>query len=314
MSQHDELAKQFTVQLQNSIDIVSGETPCLTEGTVDEKYDTGSERLSWPTADGFDLREAEGEDQDYIASQIDMDRRWVDFKEYYGDVNIKQADMVRSAIQPNSDFVTIHHHAVNRNADKCLIDAASAVAYAGKSGTTEKNLLADCTIAHGGTGFTVTKCNTVIERAKMFGRLNDGQRLTCLWNSRMETTFKMTEQVSSGLYSHTLVLEEGYVKKWGPIDFIRIEDFVKLGVAQRRMLPFTLDGVSSGVNLRKAVFYTKSSFKRWRPKTAIGDVVYDRKKRRWTICTDAYVGCARGLDDGVFLMGVAETPLAGTAL
>ncbi len=308
-TQHDELAKQFTVTLASSLEIVSGETPCLTEGMAVEKYDTGTERLSHGTMEGVEMREVDGSEQEYQTDTVDMDRRWVDYKEYAHDIGVKKSDLVKSSINPNSEFVKVQASAVRRLHDKCLIDAAEAVAYSGKNGTTPNNLIANSTIAHGGTGFTVTKANDGIELLKTRGKVEDGQPIHVLWNARMEKVFKMTAEVANSQYSHEMVIDKGYVKKWGPLHFTRIEDFVKKGVVQRRMLPWTVDGVSGGVNLRKAIFFPQGAFTRWRPLTINGVVTWVQRERRFIISTDAYVGCTRNQDDSVVLVGCAETGL-----
>lgn len=308
-TQSEELAKQFTVTLASSLEIVSGETKCITEGLCVEKFDTGTERLSEGTVEGTEMREVDGSEQDYQTDVVEMDRRWVDFKEYSHDVGVKKADLVRSSVMPNSAFIEVQTHAVNRLHDKCLIDSAQAVAYSGKNGTTPNNLIANSSIAHGGVSFTVTKANKAITLLKTRGKVQDGEPINVLWNARMEEVFKMSAEVASRDYSNKLVLEDGYVTQWGPLRFKRIEDFVKKGAVQSRMLPWTVDGVSGGVNLRKAIFFPNGTFTRWRPLTVGGVVTWEQRKRRFVISTDAYVGCARRKDDAVVLMECAETGL-----
>jgi len=301
------MAKQFTVSLSSSLEIISGQHESITQDTVMETVETGQERLSEPVAFGTEMREVDGEDAAYDIDVIEMDRRWVDFKEYANDVSVKKADQVRAAIQPNSAFVEAQVHAINRLNDKTLIDAAAAVAYGGKNGTVQRNLVAGSTIAHGGVGFTVGKANDIIEKLKTRGQVRDGEDIYVLWNAKMEKTFKMTAEVASNLYSNAMVIDKGFVTRWGPLVFKRIEDYQQEGVVKSRMLPYTTDGVSSGVHLRKAIAYTKKSFRRWRPLTASGVVTWEQRPRRWIISADAYVGAARRFDDSVIIAECAET-------
>jgi hypothetical protein len=301
------MAKQFTVSLANSLEIMSGEYRAITDGTVMETMETGFERLSEPVAKGTRMREVDTEDAAPGIDVIEMDRRWTDFKEYANDLSVKRSDMVRAAVQPNSEFIEAQVSAVNRLVDKSLIDAWNAVAYGGKNGTVQRNLIANSTIAHAGTGFTVTKANDAIEKMKTRGIVRDGEDINVLWTAKAEKVFKMTAEVANNQYSNQMVIDKGYVTRWGPLVFRRIEDYFEEGVLQEGMLPFVANGIGAGQHKRTAILYVKKSFKRWRPLTITGVVTWEQLKRRWVISADAYVGTARRRDDAVLGLEYLET-------
>ena len=94
-------------------------------------------------------------------------RRRSEFSDYEWADLIDSEDKLRMLIDPESDYVTNAAYAMGRALDQEIIDAFSATAYEGETGSTSTAWTSDApgenTIADGGTGLTVGKLRTAMQ-------------------------------------------------------------------------------------------------------------------------------------------------------
>jgi hypothetical protein len=163
-------------------------------------------------------------------------RRWV----YPSDYDLPQLfdnfDKLRLLIDPKGKFVMNAHNAANRQYDDLIIAALSGTAQTGVSGATATVLPSSAIVsvqqgATAPTGLTVAKlrqAKMILEQQEAYsdeeedpGDPNSG--LVCVAGARQLDNLMAEAQVVSRDFNDQPVLEEGRVKRFLGIEFIRSE-------------------------------------------------------------------------------------------
>ncbi len=163
-------------------------------------------------------------------------RRWV----YPSDYDLPQLfdnfDKLRLLIDPKSRFVSNAHNAAKRQYDDLIINALGGTAQTGVSGATAVNLPASAVVsvqqgATAPTGLTVAK----LRQAKLVLMQNEAYSdeeedpgdpstgLVCVAGARQLDNLMAEAQVVSKDFNDQPVLEEGRVKRFLGIEFVRSE-------------------------------------------------------------------------------------------
>lgn len=163
-------------------------------------------------------------------------RRWV----YPSDYDLPQLfdnfDKLRLLIDPKGKFVNNAHNAANRQFDDLIIAALGGVAQTGVAGATATSLPASAVVsvqqgATAPTGLTVAK----LRQAKMVLEQNEAYSdeegdpgdpssgLVCVAGARQLDNLMAEAQVISRDFNDQPVLEEGRVKRFLGITFVRSE-------------------------------------------------------------------------------------------
>jgi hypothetical protein len=163
-------------------------------------------------------------------------RRWV----YPSDYDLPQLfdnfDKLRLLIDPKGKFVSNAHNAANRQYDDLIIAAIGGVAQTGVSGATPVSLPASAVVSvqQGGTaptGLTVAK----LRQAKLVLMQNEAYSdeeedpgdpnsgLVCVAGARQLDNLMAEAQVISRDFNDAPVLEEGRVKRFLGVTFVRSE-------------------------------------------------------------------------------------------
>ena len=163
-------------------------------------------------------------------------RRWV----YPSDYDLPQLfdnfDKLRLLIDPKSKFVKNAHNAANRQVDDLIIAALGGTAQTGVSGQTAVTLPGSNVVsvqqgATSPTGLTVAKLRQMkmlAEQSEAYsdeegdpGDPNNG--LVCVAGARQLDNLMAEAQVVSRDFNDQPVLEEGRIKRFLGIDFVRSE-------------------------------------------------------------------------------------------
>ena len=163
-------------------------------------------------------------------------RRWV----YPSDYDLPQLfdnfDKLRLLIDPKSKFVKNAHNAANRQVDDLIIAALGGTAQTGVSGQTAVTLPGSNVVsvqqgATSPTGLTVAK----LRQMKMLAEQNEAYSdeegdpgdpnngLVCVAGARQLDNLMAEAQVVSRDFNDQPVLEEGRIKRFLGIDFVRSE-------------------------------------------------------------------------------------------
>lgn len=163
-------------------------------------------------------------------------RRWV----YPSDYDLPQLfdnfDKLRLLVDPKGKYVKIAHNAANRQMDDLIIAALGGTAQTGETGATATSLPAGNVVGvqQGGTsptGLTVAK----LRQAKMTLEQNEAYSdeegdpgdpntgLVCVAGARQLDNLLAEAQVISRDFNSTPVLEEGRIKRFLGITFVRSE-------------------------------------------------------------------------------------------
>lgn len=309
----DELMLKWTTKFNDMITLAQQQTECLTMGMAIEASDTGVEKLTDDFVGQTAMREITTRGDEGETDSPELSRRYTSFKDYHNDIPIYELDRLRSLLNPTNAFAEVQAAAGNRLMDKTYIDGLTATVISGREGAGTKTFPAGQYIAHGSTGMTFEKVLQAQEMLKRRGMLNGEQRAWFIWNTTAEQDFMQELEVISSDYSSQAVLDNGRVRKWGCFDFTRIEDLYDEqgdGTVIERMLPYTLDGVSSGVDERIAFAIAPGAMKRWVPRPLRSEIVPERRKRRVVLQTDMSVGVSRRSEYRIVGVKFRETHIA----
>jgi hypothetical protein len=309
----DELMLKWTTKFNDMVELAAQQTECLTEGMAIEVSDTGVEKLTDDFVGQTAMRQVTTRGDEGELDSPELTRRYTAFNDYHNDIPVYELDVLRSLMNPTSSFGQVQAAAGNRLKDKTLITGFTATVITGRNGDGTKSFPAGQYIAHGSAGMTFEKVLQAQEMLKRRGYLNGNERAKFLWNTTAEMDFMQELEVISSDYSSQAVLENGRVTKWGYFDFTRIEDLYDDqgdGTTIERMLPYTVDGVSSGIDERIAFAFVPRAMKRWIPRPLRAYLVKEERKRRVVLQSDMSVGVSRRHEYGIVGVKFRETHIA----
>lgn len=300
MSQPEQLAAAMTTKYSASLELWAQQETAITEGLCIEDSEAGVENKSEDFFGVTTMRRKETREMELTKSQVNTMRRWVFSDPYYNQVPVDTSDALRTRVDPKTGIAQAQLAAAMRTKDKLLITAATAIAYAGKTFSSQVSFPVAGTLAEGNTGFVLAKYDAAVEYLKRYGQMGRNDRIWCLWTSAEEATFMNVLQVSSRDYTTSGNRDKGQITSYGLVDFYRIEDlYDESGTLVERMLPYSADTGTGGADVRTCLMGVKKAIKRWTPKAPTGDVWWNGEKRIWAITTEMDMGAARRLDRGI---------------
>lgn len=300
MSQQQELANAMTTRYSASIELWAQQEKAVTDGLCIEDSEAGVENKSEDFYGVTTMRRKETRDTDLTKSEVATRRRWVFSDPYYNQVAVDTSDKLRMRVDPATGIAQAQTAAAMRTKDKILISAATAIAYGGKTFSTQIPFPGAGTLAEGNTGFVIAKYDDAVEYLQRYGQMGPEDRIWALWTSYEQKTFMNVLQVSSRDYTTAGNRDKGEVKSYGLVDFYRIEDlYDEDGDLVERMLPYSVGTGTGGANVRTMLMGVKKAVRRWTPGGVKGDVWWNGSKRQYEITTEMDCGASRRLDRGV---------------
>lgn len=307
-SQQANFANIMRPKYQQAVNLWAQQLKCVTDGLVEETSEGGAEQLVEDFYGITTMRKLESTDADVKKSQVPTQRRWVFADDYFNQVPLRRQDQVRMAVDPTSGIARAQVAAAERTKDLVAISAMLGTAYVGKTMSTPVALPAGGTIADNNEGFALDKFDAGVKYLKKYGMMEEGDRINCLWTQAEETTFINTNEVASYWFSETRPRDKGGVKKYGDVDFRRLEDLYDMnGNLVQRMLPYGVGTGTGGANVRTCLMWVKKAVKRWAPLTVDGMVDWDASTLRYLITTMRSVGAGRRMERGVVAINCITT-------
>lgn len=163
-------------------------------------------------------------------TELEHTSRWISGLERDAAVLIDRLDMLKMIYDPTSPYVERMREGAARKQDAVLMDKFFATARTGKEGNTDVAFPAGNIIAHGGTGFTITKLRSL--RKLMKKRHVDLQTMTpfiAVTAEQVDNMFAETA-VNSIDYNTVKPLVDGEVTKYMGFTFVPYEDYNGTGI------------------------------------------------------------------------------------
>lgn len=280
----------------------------VTSGLVMETSETGAEQLAEDFVGTTTMRKLETRDNDVKKGTVATMRRWTFADDYYSQIPYTKQDQIRLAVDPASGVAQSQVAAANRTIDLVRISAMLGNAYTGKTMSTPVALPGGGTIGDLSEGFTLDKFDLAVAYLKKYGMMEPGDRINCLWTQFEEKTFINVNEVASYWFSEKRPRDEGGIKNYGDVDFVRLEDVYDMnGNLVNRMLPYGVGTGTSGANVRTALMWVKKAVKAWTPLTVDGLVDWDPRSLEYLVTTMRTTGASRRMDRGVVAINCITT-------
>ena len=183
------------------------------------------------------------------------DRRWVFPSDYDWNDLIDSIDKLRMLIDPQSSYVINGTAAMERSKDDEIILAYFGTAQTGQAGTTAVTFPASQQIsasegASAATGMNVEKLKASIQLflQNEAWSPDSGERFTCVITAKQNRNLMDEVQVINQDYNdEKAVVADGFVMKWGKVDFVHSERLPVNGSSQTRCPFYTKSGMHLGM-------------------------------------------------------------------
>lgn len=182
-------------------------------------------------------------------AEVQGDSRWVYPSDYDWAELIDKIDKLRMVIDPQSSYVQTGSAAMNRAIDDEIIGAFFATAKTGVEGATSTAFPSSQQVSasegsSGATGLNVEKLKAGIKilLANEAWDPSSGERIYCAISAEENDDLLSEIQVINSDYNGDRpVINDGFVQRWGKIDFIHSERLPVNGSSQTRV-PFWVKG------------------------------------------------------------------------
>jgi hypothetical protein len=227
-------------------------------------------------------------------NEADFDKRWVYPDAFEKVTHFMQWDekfLGRIAL-PGSAVMQEHLKAFLRQFDDVCIAAALGNVKTGKLGTTDTALPSGQKIAHGSTGFTLTKLLTTLDILDGADNLDEGENERVLvWTVKQRSELLNTTEVKSADYNTVKALAEG-----------KIDSFMGFKFKLVKRLPYT----AGTPNVRTCVAFQRGAITATRHMKATSMTVRDDLRNALQIYDTGLIGAARLHDEGVVEIACVE--------
>lgn len=222
---------------QDGLEMLAQQMPCKLHNAVRLEKE-GGKRVSFPQIGVVAAKEKTTRHGDTQYVTTPHRRRWVPMKDFELADLLDVQDLLRIVSNPGSDYSKAFVAALNRARDKNIIEAALGTAYTGEDGTATVTLPVGQQIAAGGTGFTLDKVRTAMQKLKAGNAVDGNEEMFVAWTSAQEAEFINTTEVKSIDYNNQRVLVSGGLDgRFFGFTYIRLEDWTDENGNTIRVLP-----------------------------------------------------------------------------
>ena len=216
------LAQQMKFRLQNAVMIES----------------EPGKRVSFDQVGVVAARKRVSRHSDTPRIDVPHKRRWVTVADYELSDLMDWSDLLKILNNPGGAYTRAFIAGLNRAKDADCIAAMLGTSYTGDDGLTPITLPSGQQIAHGGTGFTLTKIQQAADLLMGKAIFDDMDELHVAWTRKQEGEFMNNAEVKSVDYNTQKVLVKGSMSGGGDgfygFQFHRLEDWTdELGNTQR---------------------------------------------------------------------------------
>ena len=240
-----EITTAFVEQYGANIDLLSQQMDMRLAGTVREEPVNG-ESAFFEQVGSSDVVEATSRHDDTPRIDIPHARRMVVMRTFRHADLIDNADKVRMLIDPTSTYARTQAMAMNRKRDKVLIDAATASALTGKTGTTSVALPSTQKVPIA-TATSLTLAKLLLAKEILDGNDVDEmipRHIVC--SSKEFTSLLGTAEIKSADYNTIKALVQGDVDTFLGFKFHRSEQLNLDANADRQVIAWAEDGLLLG--------------------------------------------------------------------
>lgn len=222
---------------QDGLEMLAQQMPCKLHNAVRLEKETGK-RVSFPQFGAVGAREKTTRHSDTQYVNTPHRRRWVSMKDFELADLLDVQDLLRVVVNPGSDYSKAFVAALNRARDQNIVEAALGTAYTGEDGNSTVSLPAGQQIADGGTGFTLDKVRTAMQKLKSGNAVDGSEEMFVAWTSAQESEFINTTEVKSIDYNNQRVLVSGGLDgRFFGFTYIRLEDWTDENGTTVRIIP-----------------------------------------------------------------------------
>jgi len=286
---------------QTNMEMLAQQMQCSLQNAVRLEKETGK-RVNFPQIGAVAAREKSQRHGDTQYVTTPHRRRWVSMKDFEIADLLDVQDIIRIVMNPSSDYAKAFVAALNRARDANIIAAALGTAYVGEDGTTSQTLPAGQQIAAGGTGFTLDKVRSAMQKLKTGNAVDGNEEMYVAWTAAQEAEFINTTEVKSIDYNNQRVLVSGGLDgKFFGFNYIRLEDWTDETGATQRIIP-------KASTTRSCVAWTKSGLLHnvpLLPQTKIDQL--PQKSYAWQIYASSTYGTTRMQESKVVQIDVVES-------
>lgn len=287
----------YVQEYNSNLILLSQQQGSLLAGTVMNGTHKGESASPVDQLDSLEVRDNPSRFSPIQFSDAPTARRWVAPVPSDLAQRLDSFDERKLLADPKSKYVENGSYAFGRRYDQHIIDALFATAKTGKTGSDSTVFDTNMVVAVGtgaaaATGMNVAKLLAALELLK--GRKVDLRREspTCIISAKQETNLINDIRVASKDYSNTMVMENGYIRRFLGINFIQMEMLGVDGNSYRRC-PIYL---KSGMHLGKWM-------EEWRSKVSQRD---DLTGQPWQVYQYMMAGATRLDEDKVVEVKCAE--------
>ena len=224
-------------------------------GRVQEGFHTGKMASPVQYIGPVKARRVEGRFNPIGRVDAEFTRRWVFPLDYDLPQMIDSFDLLKTIVNPQSQYVTNAAAAVRREWDDQIITAATATAYLGEDAgglTTEafdttNFRIADNFEASAANGLTVAKLIEAKRILRHYENDIDSEALTLVIGSKQESDLLKQTQIVSKEFNDTPVLKDGRLVRFLGFDIVVMERLPTYTTTTRGVLAFVKSALYLGV-------------------------------------------------------------------
>lgn len=250
----ENLVNLFTTQFTTNLELALQQKGSKLRGKVDEGYHVGKQASPTQQIKAVKMKAPVGRFAPKERTDTDFVRRWVFPVDREMDQLIDTFDMLRTIVDPKSQYVAGAAAAVGREWDDRLIDAAFARAYTGQDAAALSNedfdtgsfQISDSFEAAGSVGMTVSK---LIEAKRLFRHYHvdiESDPLTLVIGSKQESDLLKQTQVVSTEFNDRPVLVDGILTRFLGFNII-VSERLASPSSLRKVIAFAKSGMYLGV-------------------------------------------------------------------
>ncbi len=251
----ENVTEHYVQQYTTNVQLLSQQKDCRFAGTTTIGNYTGKQGQ---VVDQFKPTVATKRTTRYPAikpAEVDGDSRWVYPSDYDWAELLDSIDKLRMLIDPTSSYVESGNAAMNRAKDDEIIAAFFGTAKTGVDGSTSTAFPSsqEVSVSEGSsaaTGLNVQKLKAGIKLllANEAWDPKSGERIYCAITSEENDDLMNEIQVINADYNgERAVVNDGFVNRWGKIDFIHTERLSTDGSGYTRVPFWTKGGMHLGM-------------------------------------------------------------------
>lgn len=181
-----------------------------------------------------------------LTAQADIVSRWVVFDRGVYETGVEKIEKIQAGIDPTGEYVRNGAAAIGRFVDDKIIAAATGNAITGTDGTGTTALPAGQTIAHGSTGWTRAKMDTVQEKLEEAEVDMDREMVVAVISPKAHTDLRNIDAYVNWDNNSARPLEGHTPKSFMGIHKFIISNRLNVATNIRDCIVFTSEGLALG--------------------------------------------------------------------